>query len=803
MPTPDPTLPSKRFETLFSWQPLLWLSLAFLAGILLASWLNLPFVVWLILAGLAAVLAGLLRYLLTRTIGLPPQTWFLIALSLVAIGLGAARYQAAIPRANVHHVSWFNDRPGDMLVTGVIAGPPDYLDTYTNLRIEVAAVDTGSGYGDVRTSDLILAQVDAGETYLYGELVRLRGSLETPPEDEVFSYRDYLARRGIYAYMPAATVTRLPYPSWGDPFLRTLFAFKQASLEQIYLLFPDPEASLLAGILLGVDTGLAVDLQEAFKNTGTAHIIAISAFNITIIAGLFATVFSRLLGPRRGALAAVVGIAACTLLVGVEPAVVRAVLMGGLGLFARQIGHRQSALNTLAFTGAIMALLTPHIPWDVGFQLSFFATLGLILYASPFEQWAARLFERGLSSEIARRVATFLAAYVLFTLAAQLTTLPIMAYHFQRIPLVTLIASPFILPAQPAVMLLGGLAVLLSFIYFPIGQLAAWAAWPFPAYTIRVVEFFDRLPHGMIVLGDFSLLFVLLFYGLLFGWTFSQGTVKAFLRQVFTPSIVLASLGIVAFLLWRGAFAAPDGYLHITFLDVGTGEAVLIQTPSGRNVLVNGGPSVTLLSDSLGRRISPFNRQIDFLVIASTREQHVASLVRTLDRFPPAQVLWSGQVEASSSARQLDRWLADHGTPVHFAAAGDALDLGAGARLRVLSVTPRGAVLLLEWGEFRLLLPSGANFDSLAALDDGAAVGPVSVLLLADSGYAPVNPITWIDNLQPQVIVLSGAAGNPDGLPDPETLVALEGRSLLRTDRHGWIEISTNGLEFWVDVERP
>jgi beta-lactamase superfamily II metal-dependent hydrolase len=117
-------------------------------------------------------------------------------------------------------------------------------------------------------------------------------------------------------------------------------------------------------------------------------------------------------------------------------------------------------------------------------------------------------------------------------------------------------------------------------------------------------------------------------------------------------------------------------------------------------------------------------------------------------------------------------------------------------------VSPRGAVLLVEWQGFRALLPVGMNFDTLAELEDGKAIGPVTALLLADSGYAPLNPPEWIALLRPQVIILSVAAGDPDGLPDPSVLEGLTGITLLRTDRDGWITVSTDGVGLWMEVEK-
>ena len=788
--------------------PLLWLSLSFLSGILLAGQVTLPTYLWLILAGAALLAAILPRLLSSRLrISLPPRLRLPTlplssALLLLTAFLGAARYQATIPPNTPDFIAWYNDRDYEVLVTGALTEPPDYRDTYTNLRLRLESVDTGNE-SPLPVHGLILARIPANQTFHYGDRLRLRGYLETPPEDEDFSYRDYLARQGIHAYMPQAEATRLP-GGGGNPFLTAIYALKEKSLANLYRLFPDPEASLLAGILLGVDTGLPTDLQQAFKDSGTAHIIAISGFNIAIIAALFVTIFNRLLGPRRGAVAALIGIALYTLLVGADAAVVRAAIMGSLALFARQVGRRQHGLNTLAFTAALMALFNPHIPWDVGFQLSFCATLGLVLYAEPFQQWAVNLLRRISPPAAAQRLARPLSEYLLLTLAAQLTTLPIMAYHFKRISLIALIANPFIQPAQPPVMILGGLALLFSLIYLPLGQLVAYAAWPFPAYTIRAVELFARLPHGVLILGDFSFLLVVLFYAALLVWTFAgeRLTARAEGQRTAPHVLLFSALAFLIFLTWRAALTLPDGRLHLTFLDVGSAEAVLIQTPTGRNLLINGGASPARLSDGLGRRLPPFRRSLDFLLVASTQENQLSALPRVLERFPPGQVLWAGKSEASYAARSLDEWLTEQAIPVTPAAAGQSLDLGEGARLRVLTVGARGAALLIEWQNFRALLPIGADFAALDELETGQAVGPVSALLLAESGYAPINPPEWIANLRPQLIILSVAAGDKDGLPSKETLEAVTGYSLLRTDSNGWIHVATDGKQMWVEVEK-
>jgi competence protein ComEC len=784
--------------------PLVWVSLAFLGGIALARYLSLPIWIWFGLALLFILLAILARIIITRLHHSPflsPFSFILFA----SLFLGSARYQYSVPNFDAFHIAFYNDRNYDLLMTGYLIEPPDYRDSYTNLRLQVTAVDTGDG--DLEADGLLLARVDANQVFHYGEIIRLRGKLKTPPENEDFSYRDYLAAQNIHSYMSNAEVTVLP-GNGGNIFSAALYALKEKSLANIYRIFPDPESSLLAGILLGVDTGLTKELQGAFKNTGTAHIIAISGFNISIIAGIFFTLFSRFFGPRWGSALAVFGIIFYTLLVGGDAAVVRAAIMGTFALFARQIGRRQFAMNTLLAVAMLMCAWNPLYIWDVGFQLSFFATLGLILYAEPFSQAASNLLHRFLGATTVEKITQPLSDFVLLTFAAQLTTIPIMAYHFQRISLVSFLANPFILPAQPAVMILGGVAALLSLIWLPLGQLAAWVAYPFALYTIRVVELFDRIPRGTIFLGDFSFVFVLLFYIALLSLTFNWSALRERIHTLRAKAGTLGAgsaivlLTIALLLVWRAASSVPDRLLHITFLDVGSADAVLIKTPTGKNILINGGPSVTILSDELGRRVSAFDRSLDWLIVANTDEEQVASLPRALERYKPDNVLWSGNRQGSFSSRVLYEYLTLQAIPVTFAETNHTLDLGDGATLRALTTGARGSVLLIEWQNFRAVLPIGMSFEAIAELRDGLSVGPVSALSLADSGYAPSNPPEWIVNLNPELIVLNVAAGDENGMPDDETLVAIQDHELLRTDQNGWIEITTNGEQMWVNVER-
>ncbi|MBK9208928.1 MAG: ComEC/Rec2 family competence protein [Anaerolineales bacterium] len=784
--------------------PLPWVSLSFIAGIMIASLLAFSANLWLAMM-LALLFIVILFRLLSSTFRLPSFILhpfiFILPISFLC---GAWWYQFRQPAIDAFHIAFYNDRDYEILVTGTLAEPPDYRDTYTNLHIKVEAVDSGSG--DLPARGAVLVRVPTLVKYEYGERVRVRGDLKTPPEDEEFSYRDYLAREGIHSYMSIADVTILP-GNGGNLFFVQVYKLKDKLLEHTYRLYHDPEASLMAGILLGVDTGLTRDLQNAFKNTGTSHIIAISGFNIAIIAGIFFSIFKNMFGERLGAAFAILGIIFYTLLVGADAAVVRAAFMGSISLLARQLGRRNDGMNALALVALIMTIFNPLVIWDVGFQLSFFATLGLILYAEPFSNFTSTLISK-ISKQDTSMFTRIINDNVVLTFAAQLTTIPIMAYHFKRISLISFIANPFILPVQPAVMVAGGLAVFTSLVIFPLGQLIAWVAWPFASYTIRIVELFDRVPYASIYLGDSSFGMVLAFYIALLSVTFNWQPIKEWISSLagslraVALTATLALLFICMIMIWRASATTGDGQLHITFLEAGSADAVLIQTPEGRNILINGGASTSKLSDELGRRLPFFSRKLDWLIIASTQEEQLAALPRVLERYPPENVLWSGNVQASFPAQALDKFFAEEGIPVSRVEAGQRLELGDGAFIEIQAVGPKGSVVLIQYENFRALLPIGMSEGMLEELEYGNVIGNVDVLLLADSGYAPSNPPDIIENVNPKLVVLSVAAGDPNGLPSESVLESLDGFSVLRTDRSGWISVITDGDQLRVEVER-
>lgn len=435
-----------------------------LAGIWLASKNTIDVGYWLALA-VPFVLGAVVAWRRGR-IGL-------ILAFCAALCLGAARYVSSQPPLSPEYVHYYNGA-ADIVITGAVSREPAIDDTRARLRVAVAEVALD---GQSKPAQGTI-QVETGRypEIPYGATVRLAGDLSSPFILGNPGYTAYLERQGIRGVMrfPAIEVTA---EGGGSGLYRALLRIRERGRDAIKVSLPEPHAALLTGILLGDSSGLPRELSDDFRETGMTHIIAISGFNIAIIIGMLDLMTAPVFPRRTAAILIMVIIGLYALLVGASASVVRAALMGITYLIGIRLMGRPTYAVAGLFTAAfLMTLAHPEALWDVGFQLSFAATLGLVLYAGP---WSRRL-DRGapaiLAPEVRGRVLKVLAEVVVVTLAAQVLTLPLILYHFGRLSLASLPANFLVLPAQTGVMASGGLMLALGLLSPVAGQIAGLLA---------------------------------------------------------------------------------------------------------------------------------------------------------------------------------------------------------------------------------------------------------------------------------------------------------------------------------------
>lgn len=788
---------SKTNVTLYI-PPLAWLTGGWLAGVALAlnptsDWRNVW--VWMAVASVAGVLAFRVRGDFTRRIA---------AISLVLFGLGGAWASWRQPTIDATHLAFYNGADS-VTIEGYVVGEPDVRESHVNLRVEADVLVQDDSGEAIPIHGSALVQVPRLPQFNYGDRIHASGSLQEPPMVGSFDYAEYLARQGVYSLLRAdsASLTTNRQPSWGLQLqftvLKPIFQFKILALAAIARTFPEPQGSLLSGILLGVDTNVPEPLQEAFRVTGTSHILAISGFNFSVLAGLFSKLFRRFLSQRWAIVATILSLVIYAVLAGASASVVRAALMGSIVLIAGGFNRPSNGLASLSAAALLMTLFSPSTVYDVGFQLSAAATLGIILYAEPFSQAAVNFFTRFSSLEVAKRIIDATKEFFVITIAAQITTLPLIAFYFHQVSLISLVANLLVLPAQPAVMVLGGLATLGALLNTSLGYLLSWLAWPFVAYTILVVEALAKIPFANVVLSQFPVWVLFACYVLLFGLTWLRNQ-EADQRPkwitstaVWVKSVSLAGLAIATLGLWNIALHQPDGRLHVTFLDVGQGDAILIQTPTGRYALIDGGPSPNRLAEALGRNLPLTVRELDWVISASPRADSLSGLTGLLGRYEIGQVMMAGDAPDNAAYREWMEGLAARSIVPIPAQAGQRLKLGDDTFMDVAAVESKGSALRITYSGASFLLPITSEIPD-------EQVAPNTVLLAPQYGDDESLTLPTLITIQPSAIVIS--ASNSKDEPSPTTLELLKSYQVLRTNEHGTIEFETDGSLLWVKAEQ-
>jgi competence protein ComEC len=506
--------------------------------------------------------------------------------------------------------------------------------------------------------------------------------------------------------------------------------------------------------------------------------------------------------------------------------VVRAGVMGGLFVTAIYLGRRATAYVSLFASALLLTLLNPYTLWDVGFQLSFAATLSLILFTPAVEGLFKRGLVRVVSEEHARQALRYLNDLLIVTLAAQVLILPVVIYHFGRLSLVAPLANLLILPVQPPIMVLGGVAALTGLVPLlePVARIIAWVPWLCLAYTNAVVRWMAGLPLASIEIGRAAAGWLALCIASIpaLGWACHRG--RDSIRRANFPfssrRFVLGAAGAAlaaAILAWLAVLQLPDGRLHVAFLDVGQGDAILITTPRGQQILVDGGPSPAALTSALGREMPFWDRSIDRLVMTHPDADHITGLVEVLDRFRVDGWLDNGQTDDSALYAECQTLLAEKAVPRHTIRAGDRLDLGQRLVLEVLhppavlmpapgaSANDNSLVLRLVWDQASFLLTGDVEAAGEQLLLGSGQKLEADVLKVAHHGSGGSSTDRFLAAATPRFAVISVGADNDFGHPAPDVLdrlAQLGDVRVLRTDESGTVEFVTDGQRLWIHTER-
>lgn len=440
--------------------------------------------------------------LLLPCVFLFPKRWQLCAI-LCSIGFlcGMGHVLITLHAATPNKIDFYAGDDPDTArfaeLEGIISSFPDIRSDQVKVYLEAERFRIGENELWQQTTGKVLVNLPLAPAVSYGDRIFVRGKLLIPPEWEDFSYQRYLEKEGTYAYIPRASFEVLDKKQ-GNPLFRMLFQARTAIEFTIRHRIPEPEASFAIGILLGGERGFSEQTIEEFRITGLSHLLALSGFNITILILFIFAVF-RFLPKHINLILTLLSIAAFVLLTGASASVVRAAVMGLLSLFVLHFGSMGHPSYILLWSAFCIVLINPFLLFsDVSFQLSVAAVIGLIFFTPLWEKWfqkvpAALGLRDGLQT----------------TMAAQITAVPLVAFYFQRVSLISPLANILVAPLIPVAMLCSFLTLLPG-----IGILFAFGAYQVLHLALFITTTLSKIPHADVgfQLGIMSLIF---FYTLL------------------------------------------------------------------------------------------------------------------------------------------------------------------------------------------------------------------------------------------------------------------------------------------------
>lgn len=479
----------------------------FAVGILFRSFFNLGFSFSIFLIALSGAIFFL--YYLDKD-----KKVFIVSLFILSASLGVLRFDVAdLNKGN----PVLDEVVGqEVVLEGIIVDEPDERENNTRLIVnfENLVSDSNTRVALVKSKAIITA--DIHPRFSYGDKVHIEGELRKPKNfvDEdggTFDYVSYLSKDEIF-YQMFYPKLELIESGGGNPVKRTLFAFKRGFLEKVGRVIPDPQVSLLGGLVVGAKQSLGEELQEDFRKTGIIHIVVLSGYNVTIVAEAIMRFFS-FLPFLFGISVGIISIIFFAIMTGGSATIVRASMMAILVMLARATGRTQTITRALFVAGFLMLMHNPKIlVFDSSFQLSFTATIALIYLAPKIEKHFHLLPTKFQLREFA-----------IATVATQIFVLPMILYKMGTLSFVALPVNLLILVFVPVTMLFGFITGVVGFVSTILSLPFAFVTNALLTYQLKVVDIFASLPFASIEINYFPIWIAILVYVIygLFMWRWS------------------------------------------------------------------------------------------------------------------------------------------------------------------------------------------------------------------------------------------------------------------------------------------
>ena len=638
----------------------------------------------------------------------------------------------------------------------------------------------------VRNNKKILINIKMSQdipSMKYGDSLYIEGEFKQPEEArnyKGYNYKQYLKTKKIIGTVELEKAKILK--SSNGSFIHNIQKYIKDTINGT---LTDEEGNLLLAILLGDKDKLSEDIQESFKTSNLSHMLAVSGAHVSyIILGLTYVLQNSIIGKKNGKIVCIFFLLVFMAITNFTPSVTRACIMAVLTLFSGIIYRKSDVYTNISVAALITLIFNPYSLLDLGFQLSYGGTIGIIIFIK-------RIQEKKSNS----KVINYIKQMALVSIYANIIIIPIMMYHFNTVSFTFIISNIMASPILGIIVITGFLFIIASITVKPLTRLIAIFIKPILSILIKISQICSKLPFSNILVVTPYMFNVISYYAIILYCIKSKKNNKC--KIIICLLIVLILINFIIYIF-------PQK-LRIFFIDVGQGDSTLIITPDKKTVLIDGGGSDSfdvgekvLLPYLLDRRIL----KVDYVLISHFDTDHCGGILTIMEKVKVKNIIISEQAEHSENYERFKKLMIHKKIRLIEVKKGDKIKIGRYSEFKILFPTSRllsenplnnnSIVAQFNYNNFKMLFTG--DIEKLAEqqiLKTEKAEIRADILKVAHHGSKTSSIPEFIKAVRPKIALIGVGKNNTFGHPNQQTIKNLENIKcrIYRTDLQGEIII--------------
>lgn len=649
----------------------------------------------------------------------------------------------------------------------------------------------------VRNNKKILINIKMSQdipSIKYGDSLYIEGEFKQPEEArnyKGYNYKQYLKTKKIIGTVELEKVKILK--SSNGSFIHNIQKYIRDTINGT---LTDEEGNLLLAILLGDKDKLSEDIQESFKTSNLSHMLAVSGAHVSyIILGLTYVLQNSIIGKKNGKIVCIIFLLAFMAITNFTPSVTRACIMAILTLFSSIIYRKSDVYTNISVVALITLIFNPYSLLDLGFQLSYGGTIGIIIFIK-------RIQEKKSNS----KVINYIKQMALVSIYANIIIIPIMMYHFNTVSFTFIISNIMASPILGIIVITGFLFIIASITVKPLTRLIAIFIKPILSILIKISQICSKLPFSNILVVTPYMFNVISYYAIILYCIKSKKNNKC--KIIICLLIVLILINFIIYIF-------PQK-LRIFFIDVGQGDSTLIITPDKKTVLIDGGGSDSfdvgkkvLLPYLLDRRIL----KIDYVLISHFDTDHATGVAQILGKIDVSSIILTRQLEENDIYRHILSIAKEKKIKLIYVKEGDVLKIGG---IKISIIHPENKLMInnpmnnnsivckVEYNSFSMLLTGDIEMEAEELILRKNINLKADVLKVAHHGSKTSTTGEFLKAINPKVALIGVGKNNNFGHPSNEVIQRLKenGTRIYRTDENGEISITVNKKGRIIKIQR-